>query len=63
MNAMYMHVDLYDLVRNNKISLAEFMRRLDEREMECWRRGYDEGFKNAKIMFAPIETLLADGVQ
>lgn len=28
-----------------------------------WRRGYDEGFKNAKTMFAPIETLLAAGVQ
>ena len=59
MNAM----ELYDLVRDNKISLAEFMRRLDERGMECWRCGYDEGFKNAKIMFAPIETLPADGVQ
>ena len=54
---------LYDLVRDSKISLAEFMRRLDEREMECWRSGYDEGFKNAKTMFAPIETLLAAGVQ
>ena len=59
MNAM----ELYDLVRDSKISLVEFMRRLDEREMEGWRRGYDEGFKNAKIVFAPIETLQADGVQ
>lgn len=56
-------MELYDLVRDSKISLVEFMRRLDEREMEGWRRGYDEGFKNAKIVFAPIETLQADGVQ
>ena len=53
-------VQLYDLVRDDKISLTEFMRQLDEREMASWRSGYDEGFKNAKIMFAPIETLLAD---
>ena len=34
MNAM----ELYDLVRDSKISLVEFMRRLDEREMEEERR-------------------------
>lgn len=48
-------MELYDLVRDGKISVVEFMRRLDDREMASWRRGYDEGFKNAKIVFAPIE--------
>lgn len=53
-------MDLYDLVRDGKISMTEFMRRLDEREMESWRRGYDEGFKNAKVIYAPIEVLTTE---
>lgn len=51
MNSM----DLYDLVRDGKMSLTEFMRQLDEREMKNWSVGYDTGFKNAKIVFAPAE--------
>ena len=53
-------VDLYLAVEQGKISLTEFMRRLEEREMESWRRGYDEGFKNAKVIYAPIEVLTTE---
>lgn len=53
-------VDLYLAVEQGKMTIVEFMRALDEREMESWKRGYDTGHQAAKIVYAPIEFLKAE---